>query len=385
MKIDSQTYFNFAFFVIFPLFFAYHVLVAKNIIPPVLGGYFTIVLLLNLPFLIISSMLQLNQKKYYLTMVEILFFMLLIYFFLVSIINFIFNPIPDTTIMFVHSIQGILFMFTCYILGKYIDIHNIPFQKIIIFTLIVFALIIVSNLNEYSMFDLSHATDISISYQGYARVLTIIGFLSMAIIKNIKYSIAIFILTSIALFFNGARTEFAIFMLTGSIYYIFLNPRLLIPLITIIITILLTIIFNETIQQFILHNRFFELLTDPENSTSGNARFDTIVLALQTIRDNPFFGDYGSYIEEGGIGWYAHSIISAWVDLGLFGFFLYIIIFFLMFLYLIVYKNKQDTIEYKLFFLFYIFVFIAMLISKNYSYMLFGFLIAFYSRTVDAK
>ena len=308
MKINSQTYFNFAFFVIFPLFFIYHVLVAKNIIPPVLGGYFTIVLLLNLPFLIINSMLQLNRKKNYITMVEILFFILLIYFLLISIINFIFNPIPNKTIMFIHSIQGILFIFTCYMLGKYIDIYNITFQKIIIFSLLIFSLIIVSNLNKYSMFDLSNATNMSISYQGYARILTIISFLSMAMIKNIKYSIAIYILASIALFFNGARTEFAIFMLAGSIYYIFLKPKLLITLIILITTILLTIMFNETIQQFILNNRFFELLTDLENSTSGNARYSTIVLALQTIKDNPLFGDYGSYIEVGGLGWYAHSV-----------------------------------------------------------------------------
>ena len=385
MKINSQTYFNFAFFVIFPLFFIYHVLVAKNIIPPVLGGYFTIVLLLNLPLLIINSMLQLNRKKNYITMVEILFFILLIYFLLISIINFIFNPIPNKTIMFIHSIQGILFIFTCYMLGKYIDIYNITFQKIIIFSLLIFSLIIVSNLNKYSMFDLSNATNMSISYQGYARILTIISFLSMAMIKNIKYSIAIYILASIALFFNGARTEFAIFMLAGSIYYIFLKPKLLIALIILITTILLTIMFNETIQQFILNNRFFELLTDLENSTSGNARYSTIVLALQTIKDNPLFGDYGSYIEVGGLGWYAHSIISAWVDLGIFGFFLYMIMFFLMFLYLITYRSKYDTMEYKLFFLFYIFVFLAMLVSKNYSYMLFGFLIAFHSRLIYAK
>lgn len=385
MNINSRIYFNFAFFVIFPLFFIYHVLVAKNIIPPVVGGYFSIVLLLNFPFLIIGSILQLNRKENYLTMVEILFFIILLYFLLISIINFIFNSIPDNIMMLIHSIQGVLFMFACYMLGKYIDIYNITFQKIIIFTLLVFSLIIVNNLNEYSMFDLSNATDMSISYQGYARVLTVIGFLSMVMIKNINYSIAIYILASITLFFNGARTEFAIFMLVGTIYYIFLKPKLLIPLIIIIVSILMLIIFNDTFQEFILHNRFFELLTDPENSTSGNARFETIVLALQTIKDSPLFGDYGSYIEQGGIGWYAHSIISAWVDLGLFGFFMYMSIFFLMFLYIIVYKNKKNYMEYQLFFLFFFFVFFAMIFSKNYSYMLFGFLVAFYSRVTYVK
>ncbi|HIE59536.1 MAG TPA: O-antigen ligase domain-containing protein [Sulfurovum sp.] len=381
----TQSYINFAFFIIFPLFFLYHVLVAKNYLPPFLGGYFTVMILVNLPFLIISTILLSGVKKNHITFIEILFFILLLYFFLISVVNFFFNPIPDKTLMLVHSIQGILFLFICYVLGKYIDIHNQFLKKIIIFTLIIFMLLIISNLNEYSMFDLSKKTNMNISYQGYARILTVLGFFSIAMIKNIKYSLAIFIVASVALFFNGARTEFVIFNLTGLMYYILLKPKLLFPLIVIFLSMLLFIIFNDSIQQFLLHNRLFELLLDRENSTSGNARLNTIILAVQTIQDYPLFGNYGSYIEVGGIGWYAHSIISAWVDLGLFGFLIYIFMFFLMFLYLIMHRNRKNTPEYKLFFLFYVFVFLAMLVSKNYSYMLFGFLVAFYSRSAYVK
>jgi len=381
----TQSYFNFAFVVIFPLFFVYHVLVAKNYIPPILGGYFTIIVLLNLPFLIINTMLKSNNNQKNITFIEVLFFMLLIYFFLIAIVNFLFNPIPDNTMMLTHSIQGILFMLTCYLLGKHIDIYNDFFKKIIMFSLIMFSLIIFTNLDEYTMFRLSNATDMSISYQGYARVLSILGFLAMAMVKNIKYSIVIFIIASITLFFNGARTEFALFTLAGSMYYIFLKPKLLFPLIVIFLGIASFVVLNESIQQFILHNRLFELLLDPENSTSGSARLSTIILALQTIQNYPFLGNYGSYVEIGGLGWYAHSIISAWVDLGLFGFLLYVFMFFLMFLYLVLYKNKKETMEYRLFFLFYIFVFIAMLVSKNYSFMLFGFLVAFYSRATHVQ
>jgi hypothetical protein len=38
--------------------------------------------------------------------------------------------------------------------------------------------------------------------------------------------------------------------------------------------------------------------------------------ARQTISASPIFGDYASYTP----GHYAHNILSAWVDLGLFGF-----------------------------------------------------------------
>jgi hypothetical protein len=62
-------------------------------------------------------------------------------------------------------------------------------------------------------------------------------------------------------------------------------------------------------------NRILELL-DLSQSTSANKRHHLTVYAMQTIAAHPILGDYASYKP----GYYSHNVLSAWVDLGLFGF-----------------------------------------------------------------
>ncbi len=381
-------YVDFVFILLFPLFFIYHVLISKGYIPPFLGGYFSIVALVNLPILLLffsQLNLKLNQQF---TSVEIIFFLLLIYTFSIAIANFLFNPLPSENFeMFLFSIQGIIFTFICYILGKYISINNHNFKRILIYFLLLFSIIVLSNLNEFGMFYLrlsSENANFAISYQGYARVLSVLGLISIALVKNSYLALLLYLIVSITLFFNGARTEFVLFNFSSIIFFLFFIPRIIYIIIPILFIALFLIFQNDTLLNLILENRLLELVTNPQSSTSGNARLDTIFIALQTISDHPLFGSYGSYVEIGGIGYYAHNLISAWVNLGLFGFILYLSMFFIMFTYLL-YSYKKSYVEYKLFFLFFIFTFTAMLISKDYSYMLIGFLIAFYSRSAYVK
>ncbi len=381
-------YINFVFILLFPLFFIYHVLVAKGYIPPFLGGYFSIIALLNFPFLVILSLIYKKSNRQF-TLIEIIFFLLLIYTFFIAIVNFLLNPLPlENNEMLIFSIRGIVFSIICYILGKHISIYNENFKKLIVFFLLLFLIIILLNLNEFGMFYLRLSSEnaaFTISYQGYARVLTIVGLIAIALIKNPYPRLFVYIVVSISLFFNGARTEFVLFNFAAIIFFTVFMPRIIYIIILGFIVSFIIIMQNETLQNLILENRLLELFTNLESSTSGNARFDTILIALQTISENPLFGNYGSYVEIGGIGYYAHSIISAWVNLGLFGFVLYILLFFLMLLYIYIYKYKKSSIEYKLFLLFFTFTFMAMIVSKDYSYMLMGFLVAFYSRSAYVK
>ena len=104
---------------------------------------------------------------------------------------------------------------------------------------------------------------------------------------------------------------------------------------------------------------------------------ETIHVAIESIKSNFILGDYGSYVSELGIGMYAHNLLSAWVDLGFLGFlyFIFILVYIMIKLYSLkkFYLNK----EYILLFLFFIFYFLAILVSKSYTCMFLGFLIAF--------
>jgi O-antigen ligase len=75
-----------------------------------------------------------------------------------------------------------------------------------------------------------------------------------------------------------------------------------------------------SIDPKLLANRFPESrvweLFDLSQSSSASARHELTEHALRTIAENPVLGAYASYPPGG----YSHNILSAWVDLGIFGF-----------------------------------------------------------------
>jgi hypothetical protein len=70
----------------------------------------------------------------------------------------------------------------------------------------------------------------------------------------------------------------------------------------------------EQITNMLPENRILQLL-DLSHSSSAVARQHFSQNALQTISENPVFGDFASYPD----GHYAHNVLCAWVDFGLFG------------------------------------------------------------------
>jgi hypothetical protein len=70
----------------------------------------------------------------------------------------------------------------------------------------------------------------------------------------------------------------------------------------------------DEITNMLPENRILQLL-DLSHSTSAVARQHLSQNALRTISENPVFGDFASYPD----GHYAHNVLCAWVDFGLFG------------------------------------------------------------------
>ena len=77
-----------------------------------------------------------------------------------------------------------------------------------------------------------------------------------------------------------------------------------------------------------LSHEEFRLLSlmdwDTDLSTQGRGHLNTA--AWNEIKENPLFGNYGHYVADNpeGVAAYAHNILSAWVNGGLFGFILYL-------------------------------------------------------------
>ena len=93
-----------------------------------------------------------------------------------------------------------------------------------------------------------------------------------------------------------------------------------------LVTIVIIFVVNlDTLAAELPENRVVDLL-DIGSDTSNQARNELEQSAWESIVNNPVLGDYGGYTAYAGIGGYSHNLLSAWVNLGLVGFSLYIIV-----------------------------------------------------------
>jgi len=290
--------------------------------------------------------------------------------------------------LFSWSMGGVLFNLICYFLAKTIPIHSKKLKSVAIISLTLMILIVLYNIGDLGIFYLKNKSmnsEFIASYQGFARSMVVIGLLIISVIKSKKITIPIFILTSMALFFNGARTEFILFFFSYILllFYTSINFKkkfALIILTLTLITILINANFNTLIKN-LPNNRMMELL-DIKSSSSGQERKKATSAAIDTIIDKPILGDYGSYTKNNEIGNYSHNLLSAWVNLGITGFALYVfaILIIIFGIFSRFSKNASKKPIERITFIFSVFTIMALILSKDYSYMLFGFMVGFFSR-----
>jgi hypothetical protein len=116
-----------------------------------------------------------------------------------------------------------------------------------------------------------------------------------------------------------------------------------------------------------------------QESSSFEARNELNIYGLSLIAESPLMGAYGEYVFWGGIGSYPHNLMSAWVNLGIIGFTLYVIIFYIFTKSMILaFKKNSANFSFRVFLIFFIFTITSLIISKDYSYMAFGFLVGLY-------
>jgi hypothetical protein len=153
------------------------------------------------------------------------------------------------------------------------------------------------------------------TYQGFARSYMFTLIVMMCFVKSVTARILMYAIAIPTLFINTARSEFvAIIFLIPIVELYYAKNKLFMALAMFVLFFIAALGYTYVSAAF-PDNRVLEL-TDISQSSSGILRHSLTVEALKTIADNPILGDYGSYP----VGSYAHNILSAWVDLGLFGF-----------------------------------------------------------------
>lgn len=305
-----------SFLVLFPGFFFYHFLLGTGQIRAFLGGFFapvSLVFVLPLVFLYVRQILRDRDQ---LSRTDLYYGLFLTFFAAVVAAN----AANGANIAIVAShILGILFMVNTFITYKMIDFALPEIYYPSVFCLLGMSAIIfgfsVDGVFRMDAMGIAKDPDSLSTYQGLARsylfnFLCVIAYTRSMLLRALLYCIG-----AASLFLNTARSEFvALLFAIPIIEFYFARPKVLFVLVLTGLAALLAMNFELLLAQ-LPDSRILELL-DLSQSTSAIARHHLNVYAMQTIAAYPVFGDYASYAP----GHYAHNILSAWVDLGIFGF-----------------------------------------------------------------
>lgn len=157
------------------------------------------------------------------------------------------------------------------------------------------------------------------TYQFFA-VFYIIGVAAVVALSSTRVAEIALLFSLPVLLLIGSRTDFVVLFAA----YVIMKCLSGLNLTSISSLIIVTLVLFASLSWVASseYNRLNIFLTDGGND-SQLVRMQTINNGIDTILDNPFLGSAGSYES----GFYAHSVLSVWVDFGFVGFLIYVIVF----------------------------------------------------------
>ncbi|MEM0333695.1 MAG: O-antigen ligase family protein [Candidatus Aenigmatarchaeota archaeon] len=389
------------FLVVILLFFGYafyNILIFSGYISPFLGSYwvflslvsFLVLLPIGLKEVIRTFVLpsDLLEKVFY---VYVLYNLSIYFWYLV-----ITKPQIFYIDIFVWSMSGLFNTILMYLIGYTLSIKR---SYIIIYTclfFILFSLLLISFISSdftYIAFNPKTIDENLSTYQGIARSILVISVILLAyyIENSFFLTYVIFLLTNLMLFIIGSRTDFVVFIISYILTLIlFRFGYFLKSIILSVVILIISVTSFPSFYDLVYNSRIFTLF-DLSQNESYNLRRYYLASALEKIKESPIFGDYGFYVFLDGIGSYPHNVfLSAWVNLGVVGFVIMIIIYMLLifnytkhvYIFILNKIEKDINIKYYLTLLsLLLYIVTISSIARDYSYMLIGFIIGVYSKS----
>jgi len=326
IRLISENFGGIVFLLLYPGFFIYNFLVGSGVISAVFGGYFGIVSSLVAPPLIAIFLLRLRVFP----PPSVIIFLVAILF---NIIVIVFNlaldrPNASAMPMFVWSMTGILFSLVGFFMGCSLKFTT-GLEWSNFAALCILLAIAVLNIDDFGALSFKSASEVSdgvlASHQGLARSVLLCGILAtaFAIKRNIFFFYFVFLAALVTLFLTAARTEFVVYSLACLVSAAMFYGVSLRVLWGSVFFICLASVSVVTFTELLPDSRINEL-TDISQASSFIARQKLQEAGFMEIARYPMFGHYGGYVQSDGLGGYPHNLISAWVNLGLPGFLLYV-------------------------------------------------------------
>ena len=303
----------FAFVLLFPGAFFYHVGTGLGYIPHILGGYISIVGA-SLLFVFLASSVMTTVKKRTVKKHDLAFYIFIVLFGAISAFSYINGyHIENAQTNFLLFIN----LLVCFYIFKNINLTNESFKKTAILSVLSMsaAVIYFSSGGPFSIEVLSSSPETAANYQTFA--LAYISPLVFAIgkIESRFYRNVIFAIGMICLFLNSARSEFVAIVIFFLVFEASASKyRIVTPLIAVVLAAI-SLVALISIDPEMADNRITQLM-DLSNDESSNVRDAISREGFEKILASPVLGDYGNYVP----GYYIHNILSAWQELGIFGF-----------------------------------------------------------------
>ncbi|WP_041654545.1 O-antigen ligase family protein [Achromobacter xylosoxidans] len=302
-----------AFCIMFPAYIAYQISVQKGVIHPYLGGYFSAGIAISLPLLLLAACIK-PHSRIPPDLVEWLFVLFMLLFGMSLAVGVYFNVTPE--ILKPNAITWVSFV-VLYLLGLLFPWGERTATLYAQFIFVGLLLLIVLNTAGGQLVGVGYiapGADKELNYQAVALAY-IVATLAALPPARVLIRYAGYILSIIALYLIGARSEFIAFVLiAGTIEFCMAKRKAQFVALGIVGIVVLLALAHAMLGT--LPGSRILGLSDVSEDASSIARAALTSEAWLSISEAPFLGNYGSYLP----GNYAHNILSAWVDMGLLGF-----------------------------------------------------------------
>lgn len=312
----SGTAAQLAFLLLFPGFFFYQTLIGLGVMSAFLGGYFGLVSIAMSVPLVFSYVRAVRAAQYRMARTDLQFGAFLVYFLVVVAINAAFgaNAAIDK-----HHLASILYSFNIYVIFKTVDFADARMKCaawvcLLLMTGIIFYYSTDGIFRPGQVGD-AHSPESVASYQGFARSYVLTFVPVIAYTRWAPARLALYVVALLALYMNSSRSELVAVLMLIPLVEIY-RAKSGLPVLWLCLAGIAALVASTQITEEALpESRVWELF-NLSQSESAQTRHQLLEHALRSIADYPLMGDYANYLPGG----YAHNILSAWVDLGIFGF-----------------------------------------------------------------
>lgn len=329
MENKLQRFAVFSWLVLFPGFFLYHLAIASFDIFPVLGGLFGPYSLLATVVFLVGCLKCRNS--YVVSAYQVLVALFMISLIAWTSLHYLLAFESGIGLATRQSAELTVLLTCLYFSARFLPEKVATLRnlfEVFIFAVMLFLVIYVFVTGQLT-FDArrwSGVEEIS-TYQGFARSIAFALLLVVAERDGVFARIILSVAGVVVLFLLGARSEFAAFLIVVGALLLVIGRRNLVKGLLFSAAPLGVGLFVVSLSVLDLANsRQFELLS-LDQSSSWAARVAYMEAGLRQVAAHPILGDFGGHVSgDGSVGRYAHNALSAWVNYGVFGFFLYMLL-----------------------------------------------------------